>query len=168
MNTTIKSLYDNYRQDVYVYLIGLTRNQTLAEDLTSEVFVSAIKSLPNFQGKSEIKTWLFAIARHKWYEALRRKKKNISISERLQFYLQDESPSAEDTLVNTAVLSRITELLEMEKPRNKAVILLRLDGYSFYEIGQKCDISESSARVIDFRVRKKLREILTKEGFANE
>lgn len=168
MNTIIKSLYDNYKQDVYVYLIGLTRNQTLAEDLTSEVFVSAIKSLPNFQGKSEIKTWLFAIARHKWYETLRREKKDLGISERLQFYLQSESPSAEDVLIKASVLSRIMELLEMEKPRNKTIVLLRIDGYSFYEIAQKCDISESSARVIDFRLRKKLREILMKEGFANE
>lgn len=168
MNTIIKSLYDNYKQDVYVYLIGLTRNQTLAEDLTSEVFVSAIKSLPNFQGKSEIKTWLFAIARHKWYETLRREKKDLGISERLQFYLQSESPSAEDVLIKASVLSRIMELLEMEKPQNKTIVLLRIDGYSFYEIAQKCDISESSARVIDFRLRKKLREILMKEGFANE
>ncbi|MEG1801274.1 MAG: RNA polymerase sigma factor, partial [Oscillospiraceae bacterium] len=76
MDTTIKSLYDNYKQDVYVYLISLTHNQEMAEDLTSEVFVGAIKALPNFQGKSEIKTWLFAIARHKWYEAIRREKKD--------------------------------------------------------------------------------------------
>lgn len=75
MNTTIKNVYDKYKQDIYVYLIGLTHNQALAEDLTSEVFVAAIKSLPNFKGKSELKTWLFAIARHKWYETLRPEKK---------------------------------------------------------------------------------------------
>ncbi|MEG2687298.1 MAG: sigma factor-like helix-turn-helix DNA-binding protein, partial [Christensenellaceae bacterium] len=79
-----------------------------------------------------------------------------------------ESPSAEDVLIKASVLSRIMGLLEMEKPRNKTIVLLRIDGYSFYEIAQKCDISESSARVIDFRLRKKLREILMKEGFANE
>ncbi|MEG1651612.1 MAG: RNA polymerase sigma factor, partial [Oscillospiraceae bacterium] len=68
MSISIRSLYEKYKRDVYTYLFGLTHNQADAEDLTSEVFVSAIKSLPNFQGKSEIKTWLFSIARYKWYE----------------------------------------------------------------------------------------------------
>ena len=45
---------------------------------------------------------------------------------------------------------------------------MRLEGYSFYEIGLKYNISESSARVIDFRAKSKIRNILKKEGFINE
>lgn len=46
--------------------------------------------------------------------------------------------------------------------------MMRVEGYSFYEIGNKLHISEDSARVIDFRTKKKLREILIKEGFHYE
>lgn len=74
----IKKLYEKYKQDVFGYLISLTHNPTLSEDLTSETFLSAIKSLPNFKGNSDIKTWLFSIARHKWYENLRKEKHDIS------------------------------------------------------------------------------------------
>ena len=65
-------------------------------------------------------------------------------------------------------LDRIYHLLEQEPERTRNIVLMRLDGYSFYEIGQKYGISESSARVIDFRTKEKLRKILKKEGFADE
>lgn len=45
---------------------------------------------------------------------------------------------------------------------------MRIEGYSFYEIAMKYNISESSARVIDFRTKKKIRGILEKEGLSND
>ena len=41
---------------------------------------------------------------------------------------------------------------------------MRIEGYSFHEIGMKYGISESSARVIDFRAKEKIRKILKEEG----
>ena len=66
------------------------------------------------------------------------------------------------------IIRRIYRLLEQEPERNRNIVLMRLDGYSFYEISQKYGISESSARVIDFRTKDKLRKILKKEGFTDE
>lgn len=45
---------------------------------------------------------------------------------------------------------------------------MRIEGYSFYEISIKHEVSESSARVIDFRAKKKIKEILEKEGLKDE
>ena len=50
---------------------------SLAEDLTSEVFVEVVRSIAAFRGRSDIKTWMFSIARHQWYQHLRRKKRQI-------------------------------------------------------------------------------------------
>ena len=58
--------------------------------------------------------------------------------------------------------------MEQEPERARYIVLMRLDGYSFYEIGNKIGISESSARVIDFRTKDKIRKILKKEGFTYE
>ena len=41
---------------------------------------------------------------------------------------------------------------------------MRIEGYSYLEIAQKYEISESSARVIDYRAKKKIKETLIKEG----
>lgn len=61
----IKKIYEEYKKDVFVYLVSLTNDTCLSEDLVSETFLSAIKSIHRFKGESSIKTWLFSIARNK-------------------------------------------------------------------------------------------------------
>ncbi|MFQ7523725.1 MAG: RNA polymerase sigma factor [Terrisporobacter sp.] len=61
----IKKIYEEYKKDVFVYLMSLTNDACLSEDLVSETFLSAIKSIYRFKGESSIKTWLFSIARNK-------------------------------------------------------------------------------------------------------
>lgn len=164
---TVKYLYQRYKNDVYAYLISLTHNKTLSEDLTSETFLGAIKTLPKYKGEADIKTWLFSIARFKWYEHIRKDKIKFTDIDLLEIYAVSEI-NIEKDFVNRQLVARIYELLKLETDRNKAVLLMRVEGYSFYEIALKYNISESSARVINFRIRTKLRGILKKEGYAYE
>ena len=163
----IKKLYEKYKQDVFGYLISLTHNPTLSEDLTSETFLSAIKSLPNFKGNSDIKTWLFSIARYKWYEHLRKEKHDIGLDDLTQLYIASTN-DFESAMVCKEISDRILFLLEKESERVRNILKMRIEGYSFYEIAQKYDISENTARVIDFRAKKKIKEILEKEGLTYE
>lgn len=164
---TIKSIYEQYKQDVFIYLVSITHDVTLSEDLVSDTFLSAIKSLPRFEGKSDIKTWIFSIARHKWYEYLRSKKAITSLDDLMEFYISDEYELGK-VVARKEVVNRISELLSREDERTRSVVMMRIEGYSFYEIAKKWGISEGSARVIDFRTKKKLREILIGEGFEYE
>lgn len=163
----IKNIYEKYKQDVFRYLVRLTHNPTLSEDLVSETFLSAIKSLHRFRGDSDIKTWLFSIARYKWYEYLRKKKDEISFDNLAKNYLR-ENIDLESNIIKGEIADRILSLIEKESAKTKDIILMRIRGYSFYEISQKHNISESSARVIDFRAKKKIRKILEKEGMEYE
>lgn len=61
----LKNIYEEYKQDVFKYLVSLTHDISLSEDLVSETFLGALKSLHKFKGQSTIKTWLFSIARNK-------------------------------------------------------------------------------------------------------
>ena len=63
------------------------------------------------------------------------------------------------------LLARIRRLLDKEPPRTRKIVAMRLDGYSFYEIGLACGVSESSARVIDHRAKARIRNALQKEGY---
>ena len=66
-------------------------------------------------------------------------------------------------VIEKEVISRINELLEAKDERSKEIIYMRAEGYSFLEIGNKLNISENSARVIEFRTRRWLKEQLIKE-----
>ena len=62
----IEELYLMHRQAVFSYLMSLTHDQTLAEDLLSETFLQAMRSLDSFRGDSSVRTWLCGIARNLW------------------------------------------------------------------------------------------------------
>ena len=163
----IAELYEKYKLDVFIYLNSLTYNASLSEDLVSETFLSAITSLPSFKGDSDIKTWLFSIARYKWYEYLRKEKSTTPIELFIESYASGEA-SPESRVIEKELANQIKEILAKEDERTSNIVMMRVEGYSFYEIANKFHISEGSARVIDFRTRKKIRDIFTKEGLDYE
>ena len=162
----IEQLYRQHRQEVYCYLLGLTHDPLLAEDLTSETFLGALASLARFGGNSSIRTWLFSIARNKWYDHLRRKRPAVPLEELTAMYL--DGPDLADHAYQCQLFERLRELLTSEPERSQQVVRRRMEGYSYLEISAGLGISEGSARVIDHRTRKKLRDILEKEGFLYE
>ena len=167
MRRLLEELFRTYHNDVYRYLYSLSHEPSLSEDLASEVFLKVVKSIGTFRGEADIKTWLFSIARHEWYDYLRKKNRQIR-TEAMTEFCESMDLGPEARYHTQEIIRRIYRLLEQEPERTRSIVMMRLDGYSFYEIGQKFGISESSARVIDFRTKDKLRKILKKEGFTDE
>jgi RNA polymerase sigma factor (sigma-70 family) len=157
----IENLYILYKEDVYRYLLSLTHNPNLSEDLLSETFVNAISSIGNFKGQSSVKTWLFSIARNVWLQRLRKEKDTVEYDDLLELYVSD---SIADRLTTKEIANRIKRLLLEKDARTQKIVNMRVDGYSFAEIANEVNISESSARVIDFRTKKWIKAILEKEG----
>lgn len=162
----MEPLYRQYRQEVYCYLLGLTHDPLLAEDITSETFLGALASLARFGGGSSIRTWLFSIARNKWYDHLRRKRPAVPLDELAAVYL--DGPDLAEHAYQCQLAERLRHLLEEEPERARQVVGMRMEGYSYPEISVRLGISEGSARVIDHRTRKKLRDTLEKEGLLYE
>ena len=167
MEELMKELFETYHRDIYAYLYSLCRDVSLSEDLTSEVFVEVIKSINSFRGESDIKTWLFTIARRRWAAHLRKQHRQIK-TEILSDFLESGDSSLEAKVCDGETAEKIYSLLEQEPARTKEIVLMRIEGFSFREIGDKHHISENSARVIYFRAKEKIRRILTEEGLLNE
>lgn len=157
----IENLYILYKQDVYRYLISLTHSPALSEDLLSETFLKVIYSMQTYRGESSIKTWLFGIARNLWLQHLRSLKPHVEYNDLLEIYITE---SMEDNLITKQTVDKIHELLRGKDEQTQNIINMRINGYSFREIAEKTGISESSARVIDFRIKKWLKSILEREG----
>lgn len=79
----METIYRLYFRDVYLFLQGLTRSETLAEELTQETFFKALDGLKNFDGKQDVRAWLFTVARNCWYDRCR-KAKHTAPLERLR------------------------------------------------------------------------------------
>ena len=170
MQRLVEKLFRSYYKDIYRYLYSLTHDTSLSEDLSSEVFLEVIKSIVAFRGESDVKTWMFSIARHKWLDYLRKKNRQVEIEVLSEMVKeeQDVGNGPEEQYLDKELLERVYVLLEKESERTRNIVKLRLEGYSFYEISKSQGISESSARVIYFRAKEKIKQRLEKEGLGHE
>lgn len=166
MRKLLEELFTRFYQDVYHYLYSLSRDAALSEELASETFLEAVGSIGSFRGDADMKTWLFSIARHRWYRYLRRMRREPP-AEELTDWLAAPGGTPEERYQKKELADRIRELLEEEPERTRRIVLMRLEGYSFYEIGEKVGVSENTARVIDFRAKAKIRQRLKKEGYVD-
>lgn len=167
MRKLLEELFSRYYRDVFRYLYGLSHDVSLSEDLASEVFLEVVKSIALFRGEADIRTWIFSIARHRWLRYLRQKGRE-SPGEELTQWIADPGKLPEERYQDREMAQRICQILEAEPERTRKIVLMRAEGYAFREIGALLEISEGSARVIDFRARAKIRQILEKEGFGCE
>ncbi len=176
MQRLLEKLFRTYYKEIYRYLYSLTHDTSLSEDLASEVFLEVVKSIASFRGEADVKTWLFSIARHKWIDYLRKRNRRVEtevlselVGEQLILGSNDANVKGpEEQYIDKELWERITTLLKEEPERTRNIVKLRLEGYSFYEIAKSQNISESSARVIYFRVKEKIKESLEKEGLGRE
>jgi len=167
MKKLLEEIFSLYYKDVYHYLLSLCHDSLLAEDLTSEVFVEVVRSIAGFRQESDLRTWLYTIARRRWYNHLKRKKQQPPILE-IQEYQDGLQTNLEEEAQNREAAAYVRKLMAEEPVRSQQIFRLRMEGFSFYEIGKKLGLSENSARVIHFRLRSKLRKLLTEGGFDND
>jgi len=69
----MQALYTRHNVRIYRFVLGLTNDSSLAEDIVSEVFIDVWRGAEGFKAKSRVSTWMLAIARHKALSALRRR-----------------------------------------------------------------------------------------------
>jgi len=163
MRKLLEELFACYYQDVYRYLYSLSRDASLSEDLAAETFLEVVKSVATFRAESDIRTWLFTIARRRWIRFLEKQGKTVEPEELLVLAV-----TPEEQYFRKETAERILQILDTEPERTRKTVLMRSEGYSFREIGVILGISENSARVIDFRAKTKIKETLKKEGFVDE
>lgn len=60
-------IYKSYYLDVYHFLCGLSSNKEIAEDITQETFTKALAAIDSYDGRKDIRAWLFTIASHRNY-----------------------------------------------------------------------------------------------------
>ena len=85
----IEKAYTQHAKDVYRYLLSLTHDEDLAEELTQETFFRAMRTIHRYDGACKLSVWLCQIAKHLWYQQLDK------YSRRNEVELTDEIPNKE-------------------------------------------------------------------------
>ncbi|MGM9941015.1 MAG: RNA polymerase sigma factor [Bulleidia sp.] len=159
MSHPSEMLYIRYHREIRNYYYGLCHDASLAQDLTSDVFLEVMKSWHRFKGDSDIRTWLYAIARYRWYNHLRKKKTTVETVSLDDFLNYDFTPVSDG---DEQRLKQIQDIVSGMDDRSQRLFTYRLEGYSYYEIAEKLRISENSARVLFFRIRQRIKNEILK------
>ena len=152
----IEKLYREYFTPVYRYTLSLVHDPDMAEEITQETFFKALQSLDRFQGKSNLKSWLCAIAKNQWL--LEQRKKNVQPVDEVTS-LADPSVGPEERIIRQDESMRIHRLLHhLDEPYREVFTLRTLGQLSFRDIGELFDKSENWACVVYHRARARLKE----------
>ena len=158
----IQEVYEKYFTVVYRYLLSLSHNTHIAEELTQETFFKALKKVDDFRGDCDLRVWLCQISKNTYYDYLKKNKKYAPES---QDEKEESFPS--DLLQNFSdkeTALQVHQVLHRLSEPYKEVFSLRVFGeLSFSDISDLFGKSESWARVTYHRACKKIREELDDE-----
>ena len=104
-------LFARHHVRVYRFVLRLVRDESVAEDLISEVFLDVWRQAGRFEGRSQVSTWLLAIARFKALSALRRRP-DEELDEETAEAIEDPSDDPEVALDKKDKSAAIRKCLE--------------------------------------------------------
>ena len=157
-NIDIEKIYNEYFKIVYKYLISLTYDQDIAEDITQETFCKATTHIKEFRGDCKISVWLCQIAKNLWFNEL--KKKNRIFIEDIDMLNIVEPHNIEDEYTNKEEIKLLYKKIEQLDKQTQEIFRLKLVGnLNFKEIGEIMQKNEVWARVNYYRAKQKLKEV---------
>ena len=158
-------IYQAYFKDVFLYVRILSVDEHTAEEVAQEAFAKALKFLNSFDGKKDIRAWLFTIAKNTYYTYCKRQKLFREYAPHEE--LSDPQPDITKKLADEEMAFRIHQYLHEMKEPYKEVFSLRVFGeLSFEKIALLFGKSSSWARVVFYRAKMQIKEymeVLTRE-----
>ncbi len=152
-----------YETPVHNYILRLTGDRSLAEDLTQEVFVRVLNGLPKFSLRCKFTTWLFQVTKNRVLDELRARERRPN-----SFVSFDDVPPLEsfDQPVERAeTIDAIWRAVHDLNPDLKMALLLRdVVGMPYGEIADALEITLSTVKWRIFKAREEVQLTLSREG----
>src|SRR6478672_10628259 len=156
----MQALFARHRTPVYRWLLRFVSNETLAEDLLSEVFLAVWRQADRFEGRSSVSTWLMSIARHKALSACRRRT-DAELDEKIEATIADPANDPEVALQEKDRGELLRRALIRLSPQHRQVIdLVYYHEKSVDEVAHILDVPPATVKTRMFYARKKLADLI--------
>ena len=144
-----EDIYREYFKEVYYYLRSMCTDAELCEEIAQETFYKAFKNVEKFDGRKDIRAWLFTIAKNSYISYLRKHGRTVSLEDDLSY-----EADIGDRLSDNETALKIHEILHKLREPYKEVFSLRVFGeLSFDDIGRLFSKSAGWARVTYYRAK---------------
>lgn len=150
-------LFERHHVALFRYLLGLTNNRAVSEDLVQEVFFRVIKHAGSYDSRHAFQVWIYGMARNAYFDLYRKRQREVP-DEYLQ-QVRSREPLAEEMMSRSQDIGFLQEaLLGLPEDKREVLILSRFHNLGYEEIGRLlgCQVGTVKTRV--FRALKDLRK----------
>jgi RNA polymerase sigma-70 factor, ECF subfamily len=156
----MQTLFARHRTPVYRWLLRFVGNETLAEDLVSDVFLDVWRQASRFEGRSSVSTWLIAIARFKAISA-RRRRTEAELDEGVESTVADtaDDPGVVLEKKNRDEVLRAA-LTRLSSEHKEIIDLVYYHEKSVDECAQIIGVPSGTVKTRMFYARRKLAELV--------
>ena len=160
----MQALFARHNVRIYRLVLRMVGDNGLAEDLTSEVFLSVWQQAHRFEARSAVTTWLLAIARYKALAELRRRPQAAS-SERESTDISDpaDTPDVAFEIKHRGEILRKC-LARLSREHREVIDLVYYHEKSVQEVAEIIGIGGNTVKTRMFYARKQLSKLLEAEG----
>ena len=157
-------LYARYHVRVFRFVVRMVRDEAMAEDLISEVFLDVWRQAGRFEGRSTVSTWMLAIARFKALSAPRRRLDG-ELDEETASAIEDPTDDPEIALEKKDKSAMIRNCLVGLSAEHREIIdLVYYHEKSVGEVAEIVGIPENTVKTRMFYARKRLAELVKAAG----
>src|SRR5436309_11157103 len=165
--TAMHVLYSRHNVRVYRFVLRIVRDTTMAEDLVSQVFLDVWRTARQFQGRSQVSTWLLSIARFKALTALRQRRyEDIDQEDVLEIADEADTPEASLDRSNTSAILRAC-VAKLSPAHREIINLVYYHEKSVEDAGVILGIPQGTVKTRMFYAGKQSAELLRGSGVEN-
>ena len=159
-----EQLYHRYQRRIGAYIYGMVHDHGRAEDITQDVFMSALRRMRATDAPIAFKPWVYEIAKNACIDAFRRSRRAEEVSydaddgtERLRLVSNGPTP---DAAVDTRMsLDHLRGAFGgLSEAHHQILVMRELEGLSYRQIGERLGMSRPSVESTLFRARRRLSE----------
>jgi len=162
--SAMHTLYARHNVRVYRFVLRMLRDVTATEDLVSQVFLDVWRTASQFEGRSQVSTWLLSIARFKALTALRQRKyEDIDQDDVMEIADEADTPEASLDRSRTSAILRAC-VAKLSPAHREIVNLVYYHEKSVDEVAGIVGIPASTVKTRMFYARKQLADLLKNAG----
>ena len=153
------NIVKEHRSTIYTVCYMFSNNQDEVADLFQEVLINLWKSLPSFEGRSQMRSWIYRVALNVCVSLDRKRKKLHTVPLTMDINPYEETETNQNSKQMDILRRRIARLPQFDR----AIVLLWLENMSYEEIGAIVGITPKNVSVKLYRIKEQLKNMSSEE-----
>ncbi len=150
-------LFERHKKNLFGFFYKITYDRDLSEDMIQDVFIRILKYRESFRGYGKFSTWMYSIAHNISIDHFRKQK---NLKEDPEVLKNMESYDYNHNIIKNEELDILNRAMLKLVPEKRAILMLsKIDGIKYKELGGMLNCSETAVKVRIFRALKELRDI---------